>query len=84
MVYGLYLWNYKWTCNKVHGLGLSLEQTEGFLISIFNTSLARFVYIGVLKDGLVDILWKVKDTVGDPIFCISTKIPYVRSVGVAL
>ena len=28
----------------------------------------RFVYIGVLEDGLVDVWQEVEDTVGDPIF----------------
>jgi len=28
----------------------------------------RFVYIGVLKEGIVDIRQEVEDTVGDPIF----------------
>jgi len=38
------------------------------LIAIFDRSLARFVYIGVLEDGLVDVWQEVEDTVGDPIF----------------
>jgi len=28
----------------------------------------RFIYIGVLEDGLVDVWQEVEDTVGDPIF----------------
>jgi len=36
-------------------------------ILIFDKSVNRFVYIGVLEDGLVDVWQEVQDTVGDPI-----------------
>ena len=42
-------------------------KNKGFLIPIFDTSMNRFVYIGVLEDGLVDVWQKVEDTVGDSI-----------------
>jgi len=37
------------------------------LIPIFDKSVNRFEYIGVLEDGLVDVGQEVEDTVGDPI-----------------
>ena len=35
------------------------------LIPIFGKSVDRFVYIGVLEDGLVDVWQEVEDTVGE-------------------
>ena len=43
-------------------------RNKGPLIPIFGKSVDRFVYIGVLEDGLVDVWQEVEDTVGDPIF----------------
>jgi len=43
-------------------------KNKGPLIPIFDRSVDRFVYIGVLEDGLVDVWQEVEDTVGDPIF----------------
>jgi len=52
----------------VNGIGLYLGSNKGTLIPIFDKSVNRFVYSGVLKDGLVDVWQDVEDTVGDPIF----------------
>ena len=38
------------------------------LISIFDKSVKRFVYIGVLEDSLVDVWQELEDTAGDPMF----------------
>jgi len=43
-------------------------KNKSSLISIFDKSVNRFVYMGVLEDGLVDVRQEVEDTVGDPIF----------------
>ena len=43
-------------------------KNKGPLIPIFDKSVDRFVYIGVLENDLVDVQQKVEDTVGDPIF----------------
>jgi len=43
-------------------------KNKGPLIPIFDKSVNRFVDIGVLEDGLVDVWQGVEDTVGDPIF----------------
>jgi len=43
-------------------------KNKGLLIPIFEKSVYRFVYSGVLEDGLVDVWQEVEDTVGDPIF----------------
>ena len=43
-------------------------KNKGPLIPIFDRSVDRFVYIGVLEDGLVDVWQEVEDTVGDLIF----------------
>ena len=41
---------------------------KGLLTPIFDQSVDRFVYIGVLENCLVDIWQEVEDTVGDSIF----------------
>jgi len=38
------------------------------VIPLFDKSVNRFVYIGVLEDGLVDVWQEVEDTVEDSIF----------------
>jgi len=43
-------------------------QNNVALIPIFDKSVNRFVYSGVLEDGLVEVWQEVEDTVGDPIF----------------
>ena len=52
----LMVWGCIWGCNK------------GPLIPIFEKSVNRWVYIGVLEDGLVDVHQEVHDTLGDPVF----------------
>ena len=70
----------KWHKDCIHGVtkgaGIKLMvwaciwgRNKGPLIPIFEKSVDRFVYIGVLEDGLVDVWQEVEDTVGDPIFC---------------
>ena len=43
-------------------------KNKGPVIPIFDRSVDRFVYIGVLEDGLVDVWQEVEDPFGDPIF----------------
>jgi len=43
-------------------------KNKGPLIPIFDKSMNRFVYIGLLEDGLVDVWQDVEDTVGNPSF----------------
>jgi len=69
----------KWHKDCIHGVtkgpGIKLmvwacteSNNKGPQIPIFDKSVNRFVYIGVLEDGLVDVWQEVEDTVGDPIF----------------
>jgi len=56
MVKRLHSWGYKkriW--DKVNSLGLYLSKNKQPLIPIYDKSVDRFVYIGVLDDSLVDI-----------------------------
>jgi len=43
-------------------------RNKGPLIPIFEKSVNRWVYIGVLEDGLDDVHQEVHDTLGDPVF----------------
>jgi len=52
----------------VDGLDLYLRKNKASLIPIFDKSVNRLVYIGVLEDCLVDLWQEVEDTVGDPSF----------------
>jgi len=69
----------KWHKDCIHGVtmgaGIKLMvwpciwgRNKGPLIPIFEKSVDRIVYIGVLEDDLVDVWQEVDDTVGDPIF----------------
>jgi len=69
----------KWHKDCIHGVtkgaGIKLMvwawiwgRNKGSLIPIFEKSVDRFVYTGVLEAGLVDVWQEVEDTVGDPIF----------------
>jgi len=69
----------KWDKDCIHGVtkgaGIKLMvwlciwgRNKGPLIPIFEKSVDRFVYIGVLEDDLVDVWQEVEDTVGDSIF----------------
>ena len=69
----------KWHKDCIHGVtkgpGIKLmvwaciwSKNKGPLILIFDKSVDRFVYIGVLEDGLVDVWQEVEDIVEDPIF----------------
>ena len=69
----------KWHKDCIHGVtkgpGMKLMvwaciwgKNKGPLICIFDKSVNRFVYIGVLENGLVDLWQEVEDAVGDPIF----------------
>jgi len=65
----------KWHKDCIHGVtkgpGIKLMvwaciwgKNKSPLIRIFDKSVNRFVYIGVLEDGLVDVWQEVEDTVG--------------------
>lgn len=43
-------------------------RNKGPLIPIFEKRVDRWVYIGILEDGLVDAHQEVDDTIGDPVF----------------
>ena len=69
----------KWHKDSIHGVrkgpGIRLMvrsciwgTNKGPLIPIFEQSVKRFVYIGVLEDSWVDLWQEVEDTVGDSIF----------------
>lgn len=52
----LMVWAFIWGCNK------------GPLIPIFAKSVNRWVYMEVLKEGLLDAYFSAYDTLGDPLF----------------
>jgi len=65
----------KWHKDCIHGVtkgpGIKVmvwaciwDRNKDPLISIFEKSVNKFVYIGVLENGLVDVWQEVKDTVG--------------------
>jgi len=41
---------------------------KGPLMPVLERSVDRWVYIGILEDGLIDVLQEVQDTLGDPLF----------------
>jgi len=69
----------EWQKNCIHGVtkepGVKLMvwaciwgKNKSPLIPLVDKSVNRFVYIGVLEDGIVDVWQEVEDRVGDAIF----------------